>query len=90
LILLQHTLIVSSGSNAIQGYQLNRCISAGNYYEMLGLETTATEDEIKAAFRRRAKELHPDVNADVSLLKAQKLISRLSQGDAYTEAATAC
>ncbi|HEY9174276.1 MAG TPA: DnaJ domain-containing protein [Verrucomicrobiae bacterium] len=32
----------------------------GNYYVILGVATNATPAEIKAAFRRRAMELHPD------------------------------
>ena len=31
-----------------------------NYYLILGINSTATGEEIKSAFRRRAKELHPD------------------------------
>jgi molecular chaperone DnaJ len=33
-----------------------------DYYEVLGLERGATDVEVKKAFRRLARELHPDVN----------------------------
>jgi len=33
-----------------------------DYYEVLGIRQTATEAEIKRAFRARAREYHPDVN----------------------------
>jgi molecular chaperone DnaJ len=41
-----------------------RVMAKRDYYEILGISKTADDKEIKQAFRKLAKQYHPDLNPD--------------------------
>ena len=42
-----------------------QCAGKKTHYDVLGIDVGASDDDVKAAYRRAAKELHPDVNDEV-------------------------
>src|SRR5215470_12595729 len=53
-----------------------RGLVAVDYYGVLGISPDATGEEIKRAYRRLARELHPDVNPDPTAQERFKEITR--------------
>jgi curved DNA-binding protein len=47
-----------------------------DYYEILGVPRTASQDEIQRAYRKLARTLHPDVNSDPSAEERFKEVSQ--------------
>jgi molecular chaperone DnaJ len=63
-------------------------VPSGDLYADLGVSPDASAQEISAAFRARARELHPDTNADPAALERFKQLSAAYRvlGDAQARA----
>jgi molecular chaperone DnaJ len=54
---------------------LSSSTTSGDYYGTLGVSTDASTDEIKRAYRKLARQLHPDVNPDPDVQERFKQVT---------------
>ena len=53
--------------------------SQRDYYDILGIPRSASADDIKKAFRRRAREYHPDLHAGAKKSEMEKKFKELNE-----------
>lgn len=62
-------------------------VDNSRFYELIGVEKNATQDEIKKAFRKKALKMHPDKGGDPDKFKdltvAYEVLSDAKKRDIY-------
>jgi DnaJ-class molecular chaperone len=48
-------------------------LSKRDFYKVLGVAPTATQDEIRKAYRMLSKKYHPDLNPDLKIYSDEKM-----------------
>ena len=49
-------------TNSFRHFKSSNCLSAKDYYGILGSSRDASQSDLKKAYFKKAKEYHPDVN----------------------------
>ena len=52
--------------------------TARDYYQILGLSKSASADDIKKAYRRLARQVHPDLHSGSKKLEMEKKFKELN------------
>jgi len=52
---------------------------AKDYYDILGVDEDASDKDIKKAYRKKAKQYHPDMNPDIDKDKAEKKFKEVTE-----------
>ena len=72
---------------AVQVKMCKEILAKKNYYDILGVQRNATEDDIKMAYKKHAIKLHPDKNRAPQASEAFKKVSADSSSPTSANAA---
>lgn len=62
----------------------HQLVSAGeDYYQLMGLQRSATDQQIAKAYKQLARKWHPDKHPPEDRAKAQETFQKISQGTSF-------